>query len=72
LKEFDFNARSFEWQSDGDARMMCRYQTAEGRIWLAEDKLFWKTCVKREGHSGNSHRFIKFVEAVDWLEKRNC
>jgi hypothetical protein len=52
LKEFDFKTRSFEWQHDGDTRMTCRYQTAEGRIWLAEDKLFWNTCVKREGHVG--------------------
>jgi hypothetical protein len=69
LKEFDFKTRSFEWQRDGDTRMICRYQTAEGRIWLAEDKLFWNTCVKREGHVGNSHHFIKFIEAVDWVEK---
>ena len=69
MKEFDFKTRSFEWQSDGDTRMTCRYQTAEGRIWLAEDKLFWNTCVKREGHVGKSHHFIKFVEAVDWVEK---
>lgn len=69
LKEFDFKTRSFEWQHDGDTRITCRYQTAEGRIWLAEDKLFWNTCVKREGHVGNSHRFIKFIEAVDWVEK---
>jgi len=69
LKKFDFKTKSFEWQHDGDTRITCRYQTAEGRIWLAEDKLFWNTCVKREGHVGNSHRFIKFVEAVDWVEK---
>lgn len=69
MKEFDFKARSFEWQSDGVARMICHYQTAEGRVWLAEDKLFWNTCVKREGHVGSSHHFIKFVEAVDWVEK---
>jgi len=69
LKKFDFKTRSFEWQHDGDTRITCRYQTAEGRIWLAEDKLFWNTCVKREGHVGNSHRFIKFIEAVDWVEK---
>jgi hypothetical protein len=69
LKKFDFKTRSFEWQSDEDTRMICHYKTAEGRIWLAEDKLFWNTCVKREGHVGNSHRFIKFVEAVDWVEK---
>ena len=50
--------------------MICRYQTAEGRIWLAEDKIFWNTCVKREGHVGKSHRFIKFVEAVDWVEQK--
>lgn len=30
MKEFDFKARSFEWQHDGDTRMTCRYQTAEG------------------------------------------
>lgn len=69
MKEFDFKARSFEWQSDVDTRMICHYQTAEGRIWLREDKLFWNTCVKREGYVGNSHHFIKFVEAVDWVEK---
>lgn len=69
LKEFDFKTRSFEWQRDGDTFITCRYQTAKGRIWLAEDKLFWNTCVKREGHVGNSHRFIKFIEAVDWVEK---
>lgn len=69
LKEFDFRARSFDWQHDGDARMICRYQTAEGRIWLAENKFFWNTCVKREGHVGSSHHFVKFAEAVDWVEK---
>jgi hypothetical protein len=69
MKEFDFKTRSFEWQPDDDTRMTCRYQTAEGRIWLAEDKLFWNTCAKREGHIGNSHHFIKLIEAVDWVEK---
>lgn len=69
MKEFDFKTRSFEWQRNDDTRMTCRYQAAEGRIWLAEDKLFWNTCVKREGHVGNSHHFIKFVEAVEWVEK---
>jgi len=69
MSEFDFKTRSFEWQSDGVSRMTCRYQTAEGRIWLAKDKLFWNTCVKREGHAGNSHYFVKFLEAVDWVEK---
>ena len=69
LKEFDFKTRSFEWQHDGDTRITCRYQTAEGRIWLAEDKLFWNTCIKREGHVGNSHHFIKFIKAVEWVEK---
>lgn len=69
LKEFDFKTRPFEWQHDGDTRMICRYQTAEGRIWLAENKFFWNTCVKREGQVGNLHHFIKFAEAVDWVEK---
>ncbi len=69
MKEFDFKTRSFEWQRDDDTRMTCHYQAAEGRIWLAKDKLFWNTCVKREGHIGNSHHFIKFIEAVDWVEK---
>jgi hypothetical protein len=69
MKEFDFKTRSFEWQPDDDTRMTCRYQAAEGRIWLAEDKLFWNTCAKREGHIGNSHHFIKLIEAVDWVEK---
>jgi len=69
MKEFDFKVSFFEWQRDDDTRMTCRYQVAEGRIWLAEDKLFWNTCVKREGHVGNSHHFIKFAEAVDWVEK---
>lgn len=68
LREFDFKARSFEWQSDGASRMICHYQTAEGRIWSTKDKYFWNTCVKREGHSGNSHHFVKLVEAVDWVE----
>lgn len=70
MSEFDFKARPFDWKSDGDARLICRHQSAEGRIWLTEDKLFWKTCVKREGHAGNSHRFVKFDEAVDWVEKK--
>jgi len=70
LKEFDFKTRSFEWKNDGDTRMICRYQTAEGRIWLAENKFLWNTCVKREGHVGNSNHFIKFVEAVNWVEKQ--
>ena len=69
MKDFDFKTRSFEWQSDEDTRMICQYETAEGRIWLAEDKLFWKTCVKRESHAGNSHYFVKFADAVDWVER---
>src|SRR5271157_548222 len=69
MTEFDFRARSFDWQSGGVSRMICYYQKAEGRIWLANDNLFWKTCVKREGHAGKSHYFVKFVEAVDWVEK---
>jgi hypothetical protein len=69
MQEFDFKARSFEWPRDGVSRTICHYETAEGRIWLAENKLFWNTCVKREGHVGKSHHFIKFVEAVDWVEK---
>lgn len=69
LKEFDFKARSFEWQHGGDTRMICHYQTAEGRIWLAENKFFWNTCVKREGHIGNSRHFVNFAEAVNWVEK---
>ena len=32
LKEYDFKAKSFDWQHDGDPRRICRYQTAEGRI----------------------------------------
>jgi hypothetical protein len=69
MQKFDFKARSFDWQSDNGSRMICRYQIAEGRIWLAENKLFWNTCVKREGHVGKSNHFIKFVKAVDWVEK---
>jgi hypothetical protein len=69
MEEFDFKTRSFEWQHDGDTRIICRYQTAEGRIWLAENKFFWNTCVKRDGHVGNFHHFVKFIEAVDWIEK---
>jgi hypothetical protein len=69
MEEFDFKTRSFEWQRDDDTRMTCRYQTAEGRIWLAENKFFWNTCVKREGHIGDSHHFVKFAEAVDWVER---
>ena len=69
LSKFDFNARSFEWHSDGASRMVCRFQTAEGRIWLDNDHLFWNTCVKREGHAGKSHRFVIFADGVDWVEK---
>ena len=69
MSEFDFKTRSFEWESDGVSRMICHYLTAEGRVWLAKDKLFWNTCVKREGHVGKSHYFVKFVDAVDWVEK---
>lgn len=69
MNDFDFKTRSFEWQSDDASRMICHYQTSEGRIWLVKDKLFWKTCVKREGHVGNSNQFVKFAEAVDWVEK---
>ena len=69
MNEFDFKTRSFEWQSDGASRMICHYQTAEGRVWLAENNFFWNTCVKREGHVGNSHSFVKLVDAVEWVEK---
>lgn len=69
MEEFDFKTRSFQWQRDDDTRMTCRYQAAKGRIWLAEEKFFWNTCVKREGHIGNSHHFVNFAEAVDWVEK---
>jgi hypothetical protein len=69
MNEFDFKTRPFEWQSDSASRMICHYQTVEGRIRLAKDKLFWNTCVKREGHAANSHYFLKLAEAVDWVEK---
>ncbi|MCZ7547690.1 MAG: hypothetical protein M5U11_00845 [Anaerolineales bacterium] len=69
MSEFDFKTRSFEWQIDDASRMICHYQTAEGRVWLAKNKYFWNTCVKREGHVGNSHYFLKLAEAVDWVEK---
>ena len=69
MNEFDFKTRSFEWQSDSASRMICHYKTAEGRIWLAKDKLLWNTCVKREDHVGNSYHFVKFAEAVEWVEK---
>ncbi len=69
VSEFDFQGRSFDWQRDNTSRMICRYQSAEGRIWLDKNKLFWNTCVKREGHAGNSHHFVKLAEAVDWVEK---
>jgi hypothetical protein len=69
MKEFDFKTRSFEWQSAEDTRMICHYQTTEGRIWQGEDKLLWKSCVKREGHAGNSNHFVKFADAVDWVER---
>jgi len=69
LREFDFNGRSFEWRRGDTSRMICHYQSAEGRIWLGKDKVFWNTCVKREGHAGNSGYFVKLAEAVDWVEK---
>lgn len=69
MNEFDFKARSFEWQKDGDSRMICHYQTAEGRIWLAKEKIFWNTCVKREGHDEKSKIVMKFIDAVEWVEK---
>ena len=67
LQDFDFGSRSFHWESDSASRMVCRFQTAEGRIWLAKDKVFWNTCVKREGHAGHSHFFVKIAEAVEWI-----
>jgi hypothetical protein len=70
LREFDFQGRSFEWQRDDASRMICHYQSAEGRIWLGKDKVFWNTCVKREGHAGNSHYFVELAEAVDWVERK--
>jgi hypothetical protein len=70
LQDFDFGSRSFRWESDSASRMVCRFQTAEGRIWLAKDKLFWNTCVKREGHTGDSHSFLKIAEAVEWVEEK--
>jgi hypothetical protein len=70
LQDFDFGSRSFQWESDSASRMVCHFQTAEGRIWLAKDKLFWNTCVKREGHAGHSHIFVKIAEAVDWVEQK--
>lgn len=69
MSEFDFKARTFEWQNDGASRMICHYQTAEGRVWLAKNKFFWNTCVKREGHVGSSYYFVKLAEAVGWVEK---
>lgn len=69
LREFDFQGRSFESQRDDASRIICHYQSAEGRLWLAKDKLFWNTCGKREGHAENSHYFVKLAEAVDWVEK---
>jgi hypothetical protein len=69
MGEFDFKARTFEWQSDDAFRMICHYQAVEGRVWLAQNKYFWNTCVKREDHVSNSHYFVKLAEAVDWVEK---
>jgi hypothetical protein len=70
LQEFDFGGRSLHWESDTASRMVCRFQTAEGRIWLAKDRLFWNACVKREGHAGQSHFFLKIAEAVEWVEQK--
>lgn len=70
MREFDFSGRSFEWSSDGASRMICRFQAAEGRIWLDKDHhFFWNVCVKREGHAGKLHHFVKFADGVDWVEK---
>lgn len=69
MREFDFRARSFEWQSGDTSQMICHYQTVEGRVWLAKNKYFWNTCVKREDHVSNSHYFGKLADAVDWAEK---
>ncbi|HEY5918488.1 MAG TPA: hypothetical protein VIU13_13825 [Chryseolinea sp.] len=61
LQDFDFGSRSFHWESDSASRMVCRFQTAERRIWLAKDKVFWNTCVEREGQAGHTHFFIKIA-----------
>lgn len=57
LRDFDFDARSVEWQRDDATRMVCHYQTAEGRLLLDKNKLFWNVCVKREKHVGHSGFF---------------
>lgn len=69
LRDFDFEARSVEWQRDDATRMVCRYQTADGRLWLDKNKIFWNVCVRRENHAGRSGYFLNLGEAVDWVEK---
>lgn len=67
--EIDFNARPFEWQSLYPLKWNCRYQSAEGRVWLGENRFFWQACVRRPGLVGKSDHFIKLLKAVEWVEK---
>lgn len=67
--ELDFMNRPFAWQNHNPYQWACQYQSAEGRICLAKRKWWWYACVTRPRLTGQSHYFLKLLEAVEWIEK---
>lgn len=69
--EFDFESRSFKWERIEEARWSCQYQEVEGRVLLERNQpqLFWHACVRRPNFIGKSNRFVKFQEAIEWVER---
>jgi hypothetical protein len=69
VREFDFNARPFEWRNLDTTTWGCQYQSTQGHLWLEKNNILWRACVKRERHGSRSHQFMKLSDAVEWTEK---
>jgi hypothetical protein len=67
--DFDFSARSYEWNPRDKDRWSCQFQQAEGRICLNESYFCWHACVKRPDFVGKSVYLQEFQQAVEWIEK---
>lgn len=67
--ELDFTNRPLEWHSHSPDQWTCHYQSAEGRICLAKKKWWCYAHVARPRLAGQSHYFLKLLEAVEWIEK---
>ena len=67
--ELDFTDRPLAWQSPKPYQWICQYQSAEGRVCLEKRKWRWYALVTRQRHTGQSHYFVKLLDAVEWIEK---